>query len=229
MGSERLPGKPLMEIAGLPMVVRVAKVCAAVVGSSGVTVSTPDQEIVRVCEDHGVNVHLSSLACQSGTDRLAEFSKAWDGTGQLVNVQGDEPMLTPEVLSTFLDACQGLSGTIVAVSRIYDPDQAESESTVKVARSNGKLVYASRRPLPAQARDGSVQFWKHTGLYSFSTDALNFFASTSRGPLECAENVEILRLIERGQPVSVVEVPAYGRAVDTERDLLYAREVCKVL
>lgn len=223
MASERLPGKPLLDIAGIPMIVRVAQTCIESLGVEAVTVSTPDDEIALACESHGIDVHRSSLSCVSGTDRLAEFAATYPSLEPFVNVQGDEPMLTPEVLNMFLSQLGTSGDTVVGISQMRDPSLVASESTVKVATSGGSLIYASRSPLPAQDKSGDIIYWKHTGLYSFSSAALQVFSENSRGPLELSENVEILRLVENGIPVRVAEVPPFGRAVDTERDLEFVR------
>lgn len=224
MASERLPGKPLLDIAGMPMVVRVARTCIAVTSSAVVTVSTPDAEIEEACREFDIQVHRSSLQCQSGTDRVAEFSKSRPDIERIVNVQGDEPMLTARVLSDFLAKAGRIQGVAVGVAPLTDPDQVGSNSTVKVATSRNRFVYASRAALPVQSDETHVNFWKHTGLYSFTRDSLSFFSETPKGALELAENVEILRLIENGFPVLALEIESYGRAVDTERDLTYVRQ-----
>jgi len=212
-----------MDIGGMPMVVRVAQTCIQVIGETAVVVSTPDDEIEEVCHKHGINVHRSSMACMSGTDRVAEFAKNSPSIGQIVNVQGDEPMLTTQVLESFLNQVQHSNHVSVGVTKLVSPEQVNSSSTVKVALSEGRLVYASRSPLPVQLQKSEVTFWKHTGLYSFTPASLEFFAQTRKGALELAENVEILRLVENGFAVRALPVETYGRAVDTERDLNYVR------
>jgi CMP-2-keto-3-deoxyoctulosonic acid synthetase len=106
----------------------------------------------------------------------------------------------------------------VGISQIFDESYVKSKSVVKVSFSNESLVYASREAIGGVSKESERTYFKHTGLYAFTRDDIFKFGESDRGTLELAENVEILRLLERGIPVKVVEVPNYGRAVDTVKD-----------
>jgi 3-deoxy-manno-octulosonate cytidylyltransferase (CMP-KDO synthetase) len=226
MDSERLPGKPLAKIQGVPMVIRVANVCIEVVGKENVTVSTPDLEIVEVCTTNKVPVVKSSLSCRSGTDRIVEFAQTYNFK-KYVNVQGDEPLLPAKILREFLNESIKSDASVVGISQILDPALVQSESVVKVAVSDGFIVYASRSPLPNSALDNEPKYLKHTGLYTFTRNDILNFGKNKKGSLEIAENVEILRLIERGIRVRFVEIENFGRAVDTQRDLQFVEKYGK--
>lgn len=199
------------------MVIRVANVCADNVGHANVIVSTPDNEIREACEASGINVVLSSLDCSTGTDRVAEYAQTHD-FGRYVNVQGDEPMLTHEVLRSFLSSSLHLRESALGVTEFEDDSSGADPSRVKVVESNGEILYASRAPIVSAYKGGKPQYLKHTGLYCFTPQDLELFSKNKRGPLETVENVEILRLIENRRKVSAVWVPNYGLSVDTWDD-----------
>lgn len=221
--STRLPQKPLIEFDGLPMIVKIAKTCIEVVGKAGVIVLTPNIEIIELCEKFGVNAEFSKSECQTGTDRLVEFSEVNDFR-YYVNVQGDEPLLTPTVLENFLISAIEQDSTVVGICELTTKSEIESGSVVKVASSKGKMIYASRAPIPFD-RDGlKNKHYKHTGLYVFKKEALQEFKQ-DMGPLEELEKVEILRLIENRIIVRTVEVPNYGPAVDTPADVISVQKI----
>jgi 3-deoxy-manno-octulosonate cytidylyltransferase (CMP-KDO synthetase) len=217
MASVRLPGKPLMDIQGKPMIIRVAEKCIKSVGIENVLVSTPDDEIVKVCDNFSVPVIKSSIECKTGTDRMVELLKLSD-IEYFVNIQGDEPMVPVSVVKAFIDETLKYDESCVGYSKIYDSKYIESNSVVKVAVSNSKLVYASRSKLPIANESNEIGFMKHTGLYAFKRGDLEKFGKFVKGPLETAENVEILRMIENRISIRAVEVPNFGRAVDSLED-----------
>lgn len=215
-----------MDIQGKPMVIRVAEKCIAAIGIENVIVSTPDDEIANVCTTFGVNFVHSSIDCLSGTDRLFEFMKLCDDE-LIVNVQGDEPMIPVSVVKDFYSKVTEMNQTCVGISQIFDEAYVKSQSVVKVAVSNDTLIYASREAIGGVGRNVERTFFKHTGLYSFTRADIIKFGESERGTLEQAENVEILRLIERGVSVKAVEIPNYGRAVDTIKDLEFVNKYGK--
>ena len=142
----------------------------------------------------------------------------------IVNVQGDEPMIPVSVVRDFYSKVTKMNQTCVGISQIFDETSVKSQSVVKVAFSNDTLVYASREPIWGVGKEVERTYFKHTGLYSFTRADIIKFGESERGTLELAENVEILRLIERGISVKAVEVPNYGRAVDTIKDFEFVNK-----
>lgn len=199
------------------MVVRVANVCVETAGQDNVIVSTPDNEIRDACMASGINVVSSSPDCSTGTDRLAEYGQTHDFS-RYVNVQGDEPMLTREVLKSFLDSSLQLPESALGVTEFDEGSMASDPNIVKVAESSGEILYASRAPIVSASTEAKPQFVRHTGLYCFTPQDLELYSQNRRGPLEKVENVEILRLIENRRKVSAVWVPNYGLSVDTLDD-----------
>ena len=217
MNSTRLPGKPLMDIQGKPMVIRVAEKCIDAVGIENILVSTPDIEILKACDEYSVPSVESSLDCETGTDRLVELMNT-SSIEYFINVQGDEPMLPANIIKNFMETSIQHLNSCIGYAKIYDSNYIESSSVVKVAVSRSRLVYASRSKLPISNEKAELGFLKHTGLYGFNRTDLEMFGNFEKGPLETAESVEILRLIENGITVRAIEIPNFGRAVDSLAD-----------
>ncbi len=217
MNSTRLPGKPLMDIQGKPMVIRVAEKCIDAVGVENIVVSTPDAEILKVCAEFNIPSVKSALDCETGTDRLVELLNTTT-IEYFINVQGDEPMLPANVIKNFVETTLQHLESCIGYAKIYDSSYIESKSVVKVAVSGSRLIYASRSKLPISNEKAELGFLKHTGLYGFNRADLEMFGNFEKGPLETAESVEILRLIENGITVRAIEIPNFGRAVDSLAD-----------
>ena len=171
MGSTRLPNKPLLDIGGIPMVIRVANICIEAVGREKVFVSTPDDSIIEACNSFNVNSVRSSAECSTGTDRVLEFSLNNDYEFY-INVQGDEPMLNAEVINqvafNLVDSCMDvatLCEKIESKELYFDPN------CVKVVyNSGGKALYFSRSPIPAFRNGLDIDLdvcFRHVGLYAY--------------------------------------------------------------
>jgi 3-deoxy-manno-octulosonate cytidylyltransferase (CMP-KDO synthetase) len=226
LNSSRLPGKPLLKFNGLPMIVAVAKKCAEVFDPKHIFVLTPDQEIINSCTNFQIQVVKTSSGAKSGTDRIAEFSRdsIYDN---FLNVQGDELLLSRNCLQDFIMKAQVLDSCVVGIAKIKTEEEFNQSSIVKVAVSNGKMIYASRSAIPFGSFQVNFPSFKHTGLYKFSRESLESFASLEQGPLETIEKIEILRFIENRIPVNIVEVKNYLFTIDTLQDELTAREILK--
>lgn len=207
------------------MVVHVAKICESAVGHDSVIVSTPDEAIAEACKDWNVETVTSTNVCRSGTERLVEFAKA-QNYDRYINVQADEPLLTPAVLLEFIERSSNESVSCIGASVIQSHGDILNQNVVKLAVSNSRLIYASRLPIPFNPKAGTYQFLKHTGLYSFTRRDLEVFGRQDKSDLEAIEEIEILRLLEAGSHVAVTNIENYGISVDTPSD--YA-EVCRIL
>ena len=198
--SSRLPGKPLIPLAGVPMIVRTWRQCIKAVPSSLMYVVTDDARIREVCESHGIQVLMTSDACLTGTDRLAEAAQQV-AAKTYINVQGDEPVFNPADLETLIAACrQNPKSVLNGVCTISDESQYRSHSIPKVVmRPDGRLMYMSRAPIPANKSDRFVQAWRQVCVYGFPQAALQAFAAhPGKTPLEEIEDIEILRFVEMG-------------------------------
>ncbi len=232
--STRLPGKPLSDIHGKPMVQHVWERARRARSVDRVLVATEDERILRAVRAFGGEAVMTSAAHRTGTDRLAEAARATDAS-LVVNVQGDEPMLDPAVIDAAVAPFAGepeLEMSTVAVP-LRTIDEMLSPMVVKVVTdARGDALYFSRSPIPfvrepgADLRAGARAAVerglarRHLGLYVYRRAALERFAALGPSPLEEAESLEQLRALHHGMRIRVVTVAADpGLAVDTAEDL----------
>lgn len=234
LASSRLPDKPLADIGGLPMVVRVARQ-AALSGAVRVVVAADDQRIIRACEAHGVQALLTREDHPSGSDRLAEACGllGLEGDDVVVNVQGDEPLVPPGLVSRCADLLVERSECVVATVAHPISDAAEwrNPNVVKVVLdAASRALYFTRAPVPYW-RDGipgalptAPVALRHLGLYAYRAAFLRDFPTLMPAPLEKTEALEQLRVLWHGHRIAVHvtdEAPATG--VDTPEDLARVR------
>ncbi|NEX60449.1 3-deoxy-manno-octulosonate cytidylyltransferase [Noviherbaspirillum galbum] len=240
LASTRLPDKPLADIAGKPMVVRVAE-RAALSGASRVVVATDHADILAACEAHGVQARMTRADHPSGTDRIAEVAAAMQlaPDAVVVNVQGDEPLIDPGLIA----ATAALIGADVPMATAAHPigsaEDAFNPNVVKVVLDKaGRALYFSRATIPWHrdgfARDASVRDagalpdgyrpLRHIGLYAFSNAFLQAYPGLAQSPLERIEALEQLRVLWHGYPIAVHLTPdAPASGVDTPEDLARVR------
>lgn len=227
--STRLPGKPLLDICGKPLIQRVWEVVSRTRGLDAVVVATDDARIADAVRAFGGKACMTSPDCRSGSDRVREVAASL-AADVYVNVQGDEPLLEPSAIETLLAVFTRDESVQVATlcSRINE-EQARSPHQVKVIRDHaGNALYFSRAPLPF-VRDAaeSAVFLGHIGMYAYRADALRGFASLPPSPLEQAEKLEQLRFLQAGIPIRVLEAPPMGAGVDTLEDLERVRALVR--
>ncbi|HIV70625.1 MAG TPA: 3-deoxy-manno-octulosonate cytidylyltransferase [Candidatus Aquabacterium excrementipullorum] len=236
LASSRLPDKPLADIGGLPMVVRVAR-RAAQSQAAQVVVAADSAAIVQACEQHGVRAVLTRQDHATGSDRLAEACGLLQLSDDaiVVNVQGDEPLIDP----TLVDACAALltaRADCVMSTAAHPIDQASdfaSPNVVKVVLdAQQRALYFSRAPIPwwrdgpapATPATGAGQPLRHIGLYGYRAGFLRQFPQLSASPLETTESLEQLRVLWHGHRIAVyVTHTAPGAGVDTPEDLARVR------
>jgi len=233
LASTRLPGKPLADIGGLPMVVRVAQ-RAAQAGAEQVTVAADDPSIVQACQRHGVRALLTGTDHASGSDRLAEACAllGLDGDQVVVNVQGDEPLIDPRLIRQCAELLQQREDCVMstaahAISELRDYLDPNIVKVVLDAR--GLALYFSRAPIPwLRTGGGATQpalpqqppALRHVGLYAYRAAFLRAFPSLPPSPVEATEALEQLRVLWHGQRIAVhVSEQAPGTGVDTPEDL----------
>jgi len=238
LASSRLPNKPLADIAGLPMIVHVAR-RAALSGATRVVVAADDARIVQACEHHGVQAVLTRSDHATGSDRLAEACELLGihGDDVVVNVQGDEPLIDP----TLIDACATLlmqqpeCVMSTAAHPIDDAADFGNPNVVKVVLdARQRALYFSRAPIPwwrdgpapATPAPGAAQPLRHIGLYGYRAGFLQAFPLLSASPLETIESLEQLRVLWHGHRIAVHITPhAPGAGVDTPQDLERVRKL----
>jgi len=223
-GSTRLPGKPLVALAGKPMVQRVYERAKLAKRADEVIVATDDERIVKAVEGFGGKARMTRSDHRTGTERVAEVA-AHVGGDVFVNVQGDEPLLDPAAVDTAVDALlQEPTASIATVATpikvpadIMDPNVVK---TVLDFEDNG--IYFSRAPIPwVRDRDTKIQVHhlKHLGLYVFQRDALLEYPTLPQGELERIEQLEQLRWLENGWKIRVAEVEHDAVSVDVPEDV----------
>ena len=226
--STRLPGKPLALIAGVPMIRHVYERTCRAAGVSRTLVATDDERIAAVVREFGGELIMTGTHA-TGTDRLAEVARGLDAE-IVVNVQGDLPLLDPAALTACVAALRGrpeLEMTSL-MTPIRDEAEFRNPNVVKVViGADGCALYFSRSPLPfwRGGRDGAPLGFRHIGLYAYRRDALLALAAAPRSALECAEELEQLRALERGMRIRMVEVDSALPEVDTAEDLERVRSL----
>jgi 3-deoxy-manno-octulosonate cytidylyltransferase (CMP-KDO synthetase) len=231
LASTRLPNKPLADLGGKPMVVRVAE-RAARSGASQIIVATDHAAIFSACRQHGVPVHMTHADHPSGTDRIAEVAAAigLEANAVVVNVQGDEPLIDPELIAATAARIRQDVPMATAAHPIDDMAEVFNPNVVKVVLDKaGRALYFSRAPIPWH-RDGFAQSkealptgyrpLRHIGLYAYTNAFLQAYPKLAVSPLEQIEALEQLRVLWHGFPIAVhVTDTAPAAGVDTPDDL----------
>lgn len=219
--STRLPGKPLLDICGKPMIQHVYEAVGRASLVDDVLVATDDERIVRAVSNFGGHAVMTSPDCASGTDRLVEIARH-EQADIYLNVQGDEPLLRPADVDKLVKAlCDNPHMAAATPCYPISAGQALDPNLVKVVHNDaGQALYFSRAPIPYD-RDGEkqIQYWGHVGMYAYRPAALAVFAAHAPGELERAEKLEQLRLLQHGIGIQMVELPPCAPGVDTEKDL----------
>ena len=220
LGSTRLPRKVLRDIAGKPMVEWVWRAAVGSGQMDEVVVATDSEEVAEVCRERGVPAVMTSPECASGSDRVYEVSRQRDAD-IYVNIQGDEPLLTPGHFAPLLAL---FARPEVAVSTISVPcpaaDIANPNAVKVVTAGDGRALYFSRSTIPHDRDKAAFAgYRKHLGLYAYRKAALESFAALAPSPLEQIERLEQLRLLENGIAIYVGEAVGDTIGVDTEEDL----------
>lgn len=227
--STRLPGKPLVLLEGVPMVVRTWRRCLEACPAERLYVATDDERIREVCEAHGIQVLMTAADCLTGTDRVAECAEQLDAD-VLINVQGDEPVLNPADLQDIIEATERFPGEVLNGYCDIDDEVLFRNSSIPkvVIRPDGRLLYMSRSPIPGTKQEGFVRGSRQVCLYAFPRAALRAFAAcTSKTPLEVVEDIEILRFLELGWEVRMLRMSSDSIAVDNPEDVSRAEQAIR--
>lgn len=227
--SSRFPGKPLALIAGKTLIQRVWERCLGVVPTQHIFVATEDERIREHCAGFGAETVMTSSECLTGTDRVAEAAERI-GCDLAINVQGDEPLISPDEVNVVL---QALKRTPEVVHNAYCPIQTESEFRSRnvpkvVFRPDGTLLYMSRAPVPGTKDDRFVVGYRQVCIYGFSRQHLALFAGHGKKtPLEQLEDIEILRFMELGVPIQLSALTRSTHAVDVPEDIQKVEEALR--
>lgn len=227
--SSRLPGKPLIPLCGVPMILRTYRQCVKACAPERVFVATDDERVQAVCKSNHVPVLMTSGSCLTGTDRVAECARHLEAD-VFLNVQGDEPVFEPGDLSRLIEAVSQYPGEVInGFCELGDERRFRSGAVPKVVlRPDGRLLYMSRAPIPTTKSQALVQAWRQVCAYAFPRKALEAFGATARKtPLEQIEDIEILRFLEIGWEVRMVRLSDWSLAVDTPEDVARVEEAIR--
>lgn len=230
--STRLPGKPLADIGGRPLVLHVWDRCREA-GLGRVVIATDDERVLHAAREAGAEAVLTDPSLPSGTDRCAAVAKTLE-LPWVINIQGDEPFIDPDAIRELGAVLQAPSSPLIAtlVRRESDASRLASPHVVKVVRNlQGDALYFSRQWIPLQ-RDADPRHWvdrhvyfTHIGIYGFSREALLQVANLPPSSLELAEQLEQLRWLEHGFRIATAECAYQALGVDTQEDLEQARRL----
>lgn len=224
-GSSRFPGKPLVPIAGKPLIQRVVEQCRKATSLTDVIVATDDERIAAAAREF-CRVEMTRADHPSGTDRVAEVVRRFD-CDAVVNVQGDEPLIDPHVIDGVAQALRECEMS-TAATPIRDPAAVQNPAVVKVVTATtGRALYFSRSPIPhvrdRPANPGAIlttfPFLRHLGIYGYRRQVLLQLVQWPVSTLEQAEKLEQLRALENGLQIAVVRVEDEGIGVDTPEDV----------
>jgi len=226
--SKRLPFKPLIKIKGIPMIIRTFNQCSKAVPQKRIIVATDSKQIINICNEYGVNAILTSKNCKTGTDRVAEVSKKIKAK-IYINLQGDEPIFPPKDIKKFIDfSLKNKNKIINGYTKINLKKDYEDRNVPKVVFDNKEnLIYMSRSPIPGNKSKKFVRAWRQVCIYSFPKKILKkIILENKKNTLEKIEDIEIIRFLEKGYNVKLIEMSDKSIPVDKKSDL---KKVLKVI
>jgi 3-deoxy-manno-octulosonate cytidylyltransferase (CMP-KDO synthetase) len=231
--STRLPGKPLLDIAGKPMIAHVCEK-AQQAGADEVVVATDDERIFNVVTNLGIKAVMTRPGHQSGTERIAEVAElvGWASQDIIVNVQGDEPLIPPELIRELAETLSSQQQASIATlaAKIHDHEEIFNPNAVKVVlNKDGYALYFSRAPIPwdrdgfagiNKTLSGKIPYYRHIGMYCYTVDFLRGYCAWQPSVLEKVEALEQLRILWYGETIKVKIIEnAPPAGVDTKEDL----------
>ena len=224
--STRLEGKPLKDICGHTMVEWVYK-RALKSKLDGVVVATDDERIVDEVKSFGGNVILTRKDHINGTSRIAEVCETYTDYDVIVNIQGDEPLIEPDMINSIIDSF--IEDNTIPMStlkyKLTDMTEIENPNAVKVVTDkNDFAIYFSRSVIPYPRNLNMNNYYKHVGIYGYKRDFVMEYAKMESTPLELSESLEQLRVLENGYKIKVLETPYKIIGVDTQEELERVRE-----
>ena len=227
--STRLPGKPLADIVGKPMIQHVYERSAQATIPQQVVVATDDEKVFQAVQQFGGKVVMTSSEHQTGTDRLAEVASKYAEVDVIINVQGDEPLIDQKVIDEL--AQEFLNDTalqMASVMSIMDTEDYQNPNAVKVVTDlNNNALYFSRSLLPYPRVAGKANVYKHIGIYAYKKDFLLKFAKLEPTPLEQSESLEQLRALENGYKIKMIKTKSKFIGVDSIEDLQTVNELLR--
>lgn len=229
--STRLPGKPLADIQGKPMIQRVYERACLAKHPAAVVVATDHDAVFSAVKQFGGSVVMTDANHATGTDRLAEVALGYPDVDVIINVQGDEPLIDPAVIDQLAEAfLQEEDLQMATMMTPIDAAEQENPNQVKVVTDRrGYALYFSRSLVPYPRNAGKAPVYKHIGIYAYRRSFLLQYAAMTPTPLELAESLEQLRVLENGYKIKVLSTSSVFIGVDTPEDLAQVNEVYRKL
>lgn len=230
LNSSRFANKILVDILGLPMVIKTAKQVSSL---DKVVIATDSQEVIDLASEHGFDAVMTSSDHQSGTDRINEAVNILNLKDDeiIINVQGDEPFIEPSVIESVINKVKEIKDNdeilITSCFKEITSELADDPNHVKVVLDENKnAIYFSRAKVPYH-RDHyeNSQYYGHLGIYGFTKKSLNAFCNLKASSLENIEKLEQLRAIDNGHKIAMVEVQSKSFGIDTQEDLQNALKI----
>lgn len=223
--STRFKGKPLADLCGRPMLWWVYHQVKKARKISQVWVATDHEAIRQVCGEYQIPCKLTSPQCPTSTQRVWEVAQSVEAD-LYVCVNGDEPLIDPKSIDQVVpDSLEGFFAANL-MAPIHSPAEAVDETNIKVVwDQQGDALFFSRSPIPHPKARVDYQLYKHLGVLCYTKEALDFFHTASRGPLEAIEDINELRFVEHGKKLRMIPVAGGSLSVDTPKDLDYVRGV----
>ncbi|AWB10710.1 3-deoxy-manno-octulosonate cytidylyltransferase (CMP-KDO synthetase) [Thermodesulfobium acidiphilum] len=226
--STRLPEKPLRKILNKPMIQWVYEGAYKSKLLSDLIIATDSETIISIATTFGAKTLLTSKSCRSGTDRVAEVARMLTDYEIIVNIQGDEPMVNEVIIDALIEPFSDKKVNMTSLMTIIKPEEESDPAVVKVVcKKNMDALYFSRHSIPFD-RDGiGVTRYKHLGFYAYKRDFLLIISNLSPTPLERAESLEQLRVLENGFSIRMNLIPFSTKSVDTIEDLIEVERILK--
>ena len=227
-GSSRLEGKPLIVVQGKPIIQWVYEKAEMSKLADIIIVATDDSRIFDAVKAFGGNVEMTSANHNCGSDRIREVAERHPEISYIVNLQGDEPLITPESIDEVIrNVKDDIAADISTLIRpLTDENEINNPNLVKCVRDlNGFALYFSRSKIPYERNTGIAEFWGHLGIYGYKRDALFKMTSLPQSPLEKTESLEQLRALENGMKIKTSVVNFVPVGIDTKEDLEKFKEI----
>lgn len=225
--STRLKGKPLIKVKNKPIVQWVWEKAVMSNLTDRVIIATDNEKIYQVCEDFGAEVEMTMDSHTSGSDRIAEVVERHPEISYIVNLQGDEPLITPDSIDQVIKGVKDDGADISTLIRVLtNKKEIESPNCVKcVTDNNDYALYFSRSKIPYERNQGLAKIYGHLGIYGYKREALLKMTQTDQTPLELAESLEQLRALQVGMKIKTFVVDFVPVGIDTPDDLKQFEEI----
>lgn len=219
--STRLHAKPLIEVGGKPIIQWVYEKASAAKLADEVIIATDHEAIYNCAKSFGGKAEMTSVEHKSGSDRIAEVAKKYEEFEYIINLQGDEPMITPESIDSAISVLKNSEkADISTLIRKITPQEAENPNLVKcVTDDNGFALYFSRSKIPFERNQDEAIFYGHIGLYGYKREALFKMTSHAQTMLEKAESLEQLRALQSGMRIITAIATCAPIGIDTAEDI----------